>query len=306
MRTLKELMNDAANSDTGIKRINSEDADALKRCVLDIYRHVAEICEKNGLTIMLAGGSCLGAVRHHGYIPWDDDLDVMMPRPDYDRLIELCQNGALEERFEFRHPMGKEDSLSMFLKIYNRQSKILGIDGDNCVYPQGCYLDVFPIDGCSRRYIVRYIKGFIANSIRLAANLVLDAKPWTETQRKFYASDTKLYRMMHIRKIVGNLMSIISHHRWVRLYDGFVRNYNMTGMVCIPTGRKLYNGEVFSSDVLFPPVKAVFENLQVNIPADYDKYLTNLYHNYLDLPPIEARESHFVISINIPEEFYKH
>lgn len=304
MKTLKALMNDAANRGIGIKKIDPEDARAIKRCLLDIYKTVAGICEKNGLTIMLAGGSCLGAVRHKGYIPWDDDLDVMMPRPDYNRLIGLCQDGALGEKFECRHPMGEEDSPCTFLKIYHRQTRICGVGCETCGYPQGCSLDVFPIEGYSRSHIVRRIKGFIANGIRLACNLVLDASVWTDAQKDFYATDKGLYRMMLARKFVGKIFSILSHRRWVRLYDCFVRNDDMTGLVGIPAGRKLYNGEVFSSEILLSPVTAVFEGLRVKIPAGYDRYLTNLYTNYMDLPPIEQRESHFIVSVNIPKEYY--
>ena len=304
MKTLKELMNDAANSGMVIREISQEDAKALKRCVLDIYKNVAEICKNHGLTMMLAGGSCLGAIRHQGYIPWDDDLDVMMPRPDYERLIQLCQNGSLGERFEFRYPKGPKDSPTMFLKIYHRQTKILGIGNENSCYPQGCFLDVFPIDGYSCVPSFRYIKGVLANGIRLVANMVLEARKWTDLEKTFYATDKDLYKTMRVRKFWGRLFSVISHHQWIKFYDWFVRNDNMNGMVGIPTGRKLYNGEVFPQTIFFPPVIAVFEDIQVNIPADYDVYLTNLYHNYMELPPIEKRESHFVVSVDIPKEYY--
>lgn len=82
-------MNELAHKTNYLHEMTSSESSAMKRALLDIYRDVAKLCEKEGLTLMLSGGSCLGAIRHKGFIPWDDDLDVMMRRDDYEKLIHL-------------------------------------------------------------------------------------------------------------------------------------------------------------------------------------------------------------------------
>ena len=82
MKSDSELMNELAHKTNYLHEMTSSESSAMKRALLDIYRDVAKLCEKEGLTLMLSGGSCLGAIRHKGFIPWDDDLDVMMRRDD--------------------------------------------------------------------------------------------------------------------------------------------------------------------------------------------------------------------------------
>lgn len=297
-------MNEAVENGPFESRLTSDDAKALKRCLLEIYHVVADICESHGLTIMLAGGSCLGAVRHQGFIPWDDDLDVMMPRPDYERFVKLCEQGCLGTQYEFRCPMGKEDSISTFLKVYYKDSRMDTLDNSNPIYPSGCFLDVFPVEGYSRYTRVNKMKGWLADSIRLIANMVLNTGPMTEKQKALYASNKELGQMMKRRRLLGKLFSFVSHKRWMRWYDRLVCNKDMSGLVGIPTGRKRYNGEVFDSSVFFPPIDSIFEGIRVKIPADYDLYLTNLYHDYMTIPPVEKRESHFIVSVELPRKYY--
>lgn len=305
MKSLKEQLNNAVNQSYGIRRINEREQAALKKCILNMYVHIKDICDSYGLKLMLTGGSCLGAVRHKGFIPWDDDLDLMMSRKEYIRFLELCESGALGEDYEFTYPSKKHDAPSAFLKIYLKNSKIVGIGGENKKYPNGVFVDVFPIEGVPTHPTVRRIKGALANFLRLCSNMVDSSGKWSDEATFFYKSSRSLYFNMKCRQILGRLLSVFSHKRWICWYDRFICNENIDGFASIPTGRKLYVGETLPSNVYFPPSKGEFEGIEVLLPSNPDAYLKNLYGDYMWIPPVEKRESHFIKELSIPPKYFE-
>ena len=94
----------------------------LQRVILGIITDIDALCQKNSIDYYLVGGSTIGAVRHKGFIPWDDDLDVMMRRDDYEKLIRLCKEGRLGNKYEFDYPNRDTDAKTVFLKIYRKNS----------------------------------------------------------------------------------------------------------------------------------------------------------------------------------------
>ena len=294
-------MNMAARGSSVLKELSPEESAALKSCILGIFKAVTDLCGRHGLTYMLSGGSCLGAVRHKGFIPWDDDMDMMMPRADYEVLLTLLRKGELGKDYSFSYPDGKMESPVSFLKVYKNNTVLLGLTGGkDCPYPQKVFLDVFPLDGVPSAAFARKIKGFIADALRFAANTVYDSRPWSEVQKQFYQSSPEMMRTIRRRRFLGKILSVIPHRKWVYWFDRFVNNPSTSGYICIPTGRKRYCGEIFPTKVYLPTVEGVFEGMAVQLPGGWDDYLRNLYKNYMELPPIEKRERHFIVTISLP------
>ena len=305
MPSYKKLLNSAAGKYPGLRELNPRESRALKNCLLDIYKQIARVCDANGLVYMLGGGSCLGAVRHQGFIPWDDDLDVNMPRRDYDRFIALCEEGALGDDYFISYPNARTDSPTMFLKVYRKNTLMKGLGGESSPYPQECFVDIFPLEGMPENKLLRKMKGILANSIRLIANTVGESVPLAEWEKEFYRTDKSLYRVMRLRRNIGKCFSVIGHKYWVLWYDKLVRNPSLDGMVGFPTGRKLYDGETFEASVFLPPGKGRFEGIDVYLPADSHSYLSNLYGDYMMLPTNEERERHFFVEFHVSGEFYE-
>ena len=301
MKSYKDLLNEAARHCPILKELSPEESLSLKHCLMGILKDIASLCEKNGLTYMLGGGSCLGAVRHHGFIPWDDDLDLLMPRPDYDKLIGLLGRGLLGESYSYTCPGKHSDSPSMFLKIYRNDTVMMGLGGESSPFPHKVFVDIFPIEGYPSSSMIRKIKGLIANIIRLSANMVSESAPLNDNQKAFYSSNKDLYKMVRRRRMIGKILSIIPHIVWVNWFDSIVSNPDMSGLVGIPTGRKLYNGEVFPSSVFLSTTMASFEGEEAPIPQGWSCYLSNLYGNYMELPPVDKRERHFYTCLSIKE-----
>ncbi len=302
MKSDSELMNELAHKTNYLHEMTSSESSAMKRALLDIYRDVAKLCEKEGLTLMLSGGSCLGAVRHKGFIPWDDDLDVMMRRDDYERLIRLCKEGRLGDKYEFDYPNKDADAKTVFLKIYRKNSFNIELFNENSPFPKGFYIDVFALDSVPQSKFMQAMKGFVANVIQFISIMVLYAQYPSKSLSEFVSLDSSLKRRYQIKKIMGSFFGIIPHAKWVYWFDRFVASSKNGNPLGIPTGRKYYNGEIFDASVYFPPKEALFEGEIVYIPADYDRYLTNLYHDYMQLPPVEKRERHFILKFQLPND----
>ena len=305
MSFYKKLLNTASGKYAGLRILSPNESKALKNCLLEIYKQIVSVCDSYGLVYMLGGGSCLGAVRHQGFIPWDDDMDINMPRRDYERFIALCEQGILGDNYFISYPNPRTDSPTMFLKVFRKNTLIKGLGGGCSPYPQECFVDVFPMEGMPDSKLRRKLKGILVNSIRLIANTVSESVPLAEWEKEFYRADKSLYRVMCFRQTIGKLFSVIGHKKWVWWYDRLVRNTSLDGMVGFPTGRKLYDGETFDASVFLPPHKGFFEGLDVYLPANTDSYLTNLYGDYMTLPPKERREKHFFVDFYVPEEFYE-
>lgn len=295
MKSDFELMNELAKRTSYLRELTEAEGKALKKTLLDMYVDIARLCEEHHLTVMLCGGSCLGAIRHKGFIPWDDDLDLLMPRRDYEQLITLLGQGALGENYEYNTPNARTDAKNVFLKIYRKNTLNVDIYSDNPTFPQGISIDVFALDAVPRTRFGQAVKGLIANGLQFISILVLYAKYPSEHLKEFMSLDKNMRRRYRIKCLLGKVFGIVPHRKWVWWFDRFVASDRDDRPWGIPTGRKYYNGEIFPREVYMPAGEAEFEGVKVHIPNQYDPYLRNLYREYMQLPPADKRERHFIV-----------
>lgn len=300
MKSDFELMNELAKRTDYLRELTDDESKALKQALLAMYVDITSLCEAHGLTVMLCGGSCLGSIRHKGFIPWDDDLDLLMPRRDYEQLIRLLEQGALGEKYEYNTPNPTTDAKNAFLKIYRKHTRNVDIYSDNSPFPQGISIDVFALDAVPRTRLGQSLKGMIANGLQFISIVVLYAQYPSKHLKEFMSLDPDMKRRYRIKCILGKIFGIIPHRKWVWWFDRFVASDRTDRPWGIPTGRKYYNGEIFPREVFVPARKAEFEGIQVYIPNDYDPYLRNLYKDYMQLPPADKRERHFIIELQLP------
>lgn len=141
--------------------ISDDERFELQKCLLHMLKDIDMVCCKHNITYMLGGGTALGAVRHKGFIPWDDDLDINMPRQDYENFIKIM-NEELGEYYEFSYPNSKNVEYP-FLKIHKKDTKFIELF-DNGFF-DGVWIDVFPIDYAHENNLIRYMKGVAADFI---------------------------------------------------------------------------------------------------------------------------------------------
>lgn len=292
MKYTGDYLNEFARTNKVFFELSEDDRNKLKNCLLEMYQDVVRVCDKYNLCIMLGGGSALGAVRHQGFIPWDDDLDVMMPRKDYNKLIEVFDK-ELSDKYMLMAPRTKEDSEILFMQILKRNTSLKTIV-NNIIDEKKCiYIDIFPIENAPTNKWIRKLIGIIVFYWHVLLYSVGIYKAKDPLYKQLFMLSFKSKLVYYARYLSGMLFSVFPRQVSINLFDQFVSKIKGNEYCTIPTGRKKYNGEALPRKVFFPVSKAIFEGMEVNVPCDVNAYLTNLYGNYMQIPPPEKRERHF-------------
>lgn len=302
MKSDRQIMNELAVKSGFFHSLTEEESQAQKRLLLSMFKDIVALCKANNLVYMMGGGSCLGAIRHQGYIPWDDDIDLNMPRDSYERFINLCIDGALGDKYEIDTPNASKDCKNAHLKVYRKGTLDKEIHCETTPFPNGVFIDIFPMDSAPESPLLRKFRGYISDFLQAVCTCVLYAQYPSKKYKEFMSLDPDGKKRYNQRIFLGKIFGIIPHKKWVWWFDRFNASSKDTGFVTIPTGIKHYVGETRPYNVYFPVTTAMFEGIEVCIPADYDAYLTSMYCNYMELPPVEKRERHFVYEFNIPAD----
>lgn len=258
-----------------------------KAIITGCLQQFITLCEEHRLTYYCVGGTAIGAVRHQGLIPWDDDIDVAMPRPDYDRFLELCKRQDLGD-YELATPERKGYPCH-FAKLCDRRTTLIEKRDVPCVY--GLYIDIFPIDGTApdmaeAKRLLRKYKQW---------NNKLDAALTRHTLRQYLALALKPKEWG--RMAVQTAAVIIGRER-VRRYiihrlDSMARQYDYTTATLVANYDGAYRErEIFPKAWTDTLCDKPFEHLTVKLPGNYDAYLKNIYTDYTQLPPEEQRVCH--------------
>lgn len=297
----KEVMYKITSSSSILKPITEAERRKLQQILTQMLDEVQCACNNVGIPIVLCGGSCLGAVRHKGFIPWDDDLDIAIMRKDWDKL-KKCFNDILSNKYVLEAPnYNDKDSKYPWGKIYLKESEMQDVIDINLPYNKGIFIDIFVIENVANNKIIQYFDAFITTLMKYVATSMLLYKYPNKTMDVFFSVNKKSLLYYRLRQLLGFTFSFVTHKKWLKWYDMLASRHKETNLTTIPTGTNLYLGEMLNRDTWLPYATAMFNGLEVSIPHDTNTYLTKLYgKDYMTIPPVEKQESHFIVSLKFP------
>lgn len=251
----------------------------LKEKQLELFRLFLAVCEKHGLTYFIVGGTALGAIRHGGYIPWDDDIDVALPREDYRKFLAVAQ-ADLPEGFFLQTHKTDPDYRNDFAKIRNSNTTFMEMTSSPLHIDHGIYIDIFPIDG--------YPEGKMA-----ARYLELKKK-----LAKLYLAKDYIYPDKNTaRSVVQFVAKCIWHGKPTavvidRLEKMYTKYPYETSARVVCHGGAWKEREICPKEQYGKGTPGRFEGIDVQLPEQTHEYLTHKYHNYMQLPPPEKQVAH--------------
>lgn len=271
-------------NDSDIVKLKEYDEDTLKHIhdvELMILKDLIAFCEENNITYFMYAGSLLGTIRHNGFIPWDDDLDVCMLRDEFEKFKKLF---SANEKYELLSTESHGDYPYFFAKLNLKNTRFEEEWASQLDFTIGFNIDIFVLDDLAETKFKRSYqlkKAFLYNRLLIMSKIRLDDLPFVSkvlSHSMYYLLNLFKLNPSKLNKKCLNFLSKYSDVNAKNVFDisAMAHEYPL-----------IYDKNDFK-DV----VKVKFEDIQVNVPVNYDKILTELYGDYMQLPPEDKRYNH--------------
>ena len=272
-----------------IRIMSQGEIERIQQIYLVMAKDLFDMFDAMGLKATLGGGSVLGAVRHKGFIPWDDDMDIHLPRKDFEKLKQVFDE-YFHGKYIFRAPNHDPHSGYRCGKIENPKVQVWDVNSRS----HGLMIDVFIIENLPDSSSIRILRGCRSELLRIIAGLVFEYECSKNEERK----NRHIRILRKTCLLAGWLFSFLHSERWYDIADRVNQYPNEdTEKVSIPSGRKHYFGEIYPREWIMESIKMPFEGIMLPVPKGYDAYRKQLYGDYHILPPEDQREHHYIYSI---------
>ena len=281
-----------------------EDKKPLFDVLLDLVEVFKQFCEKHDLTYFAVGGTLLGAVRHNGFIPWDDDVDLGMMRNDFNRLLELIENEELPYPYRFLTPLTDPSYGKGLIRLTNVNTTAISINTVPYNYNKGIFIDIFPVDSVPDNKWKAFLfksKLILCSNLRVICSRYNSNLGTIGLSRLTCAGYRLLLPLLKHKLITMEKMFRITN-RVASRYEG--KDTKRVGQVTFSTRSRL----IFDRSIFSTIESHRFESIEINIPAGYDAFLSHQYGNYM----VEVKEASFHgntcydVNTPYPEYFNQH
>ena len=271
----------------------------MQRILLEILKDFARVCDKYGFYYSLCGGSALGAVRHKGFIPWDDDIDVFMKRSDYMKFLEVFQK-ELGDKYHLHSPETTPELGMPITQLMKNGTVLKSYTNPDCT-DSGIYIDIFILENAPNNKILRKLHGLGS----LCFGFILSCARFSQNKERlldiFQSAGDDVIDAINKKALIGKFFCFLPLKKWASINAGWnsmCKNENSKYVVC-PTGIKHYFHEIFLREEYCIAEMLHFEDTELRVIKDYDKALTRLYGDYMKMPQVEKRETHFCLEIDL-------
>lgn len=267
----------------------------LHGVLLEILDDIMTICHENGLRFVLIGGSAIGALRSGGIIPWDDDIDIAMPRADFEKFTAVVR-ARWSDKYSMLHPQDPDNFGRVIPKIRLRGTEyrtILEQDLTDC----GVFIDIYTIENVPDHAIARAFQGIMAMGMGFA----LSCRRLYRGRKWFRQFDNGL--SFKVKCAIGFCLSFASYETWARWTDYWhscCKDEN-SKFVSIPADVRHYFGEINPRSMLCQPVEVPFAGRTCFVPSQADAYLRAIYGDYMQIPPVEKQERNCYLKFDLGE-----
>ncbi|GAB1157979.1 LicD family protein [Paenibacillus illinoisensis] len=255
-------------------KLDDEGLNKLQSEISVILEEFDRICKKNNIPYFLSHGTLLGAVRHKGFIPWDDDIDVQMLRSDYDKLCEIIKKDLDEERFLFQTQKTDKHYNWVYGKLRLKNTSYVRTGQEHIKQQDGIFMDIFPLDVITENKF----KQKLVSKICTICRKIL----WSQVGKKHAA--TGLLKCMYF------VVSFIPRDIVIHVNDYFAQYYNKRKsslLVC-----HNLKGEIFKKSWFQQNAEINFCGKKFSAPKKYHEILSQIYGDYMTLPEKEKRQGH--------------
>ena len=279
-----------------LKNSSLEDIRKLQQKSLEILLYFKSFCAEHDLLFYLCGGCCIGAIRHKGFIPWDDDIDVFMPREDYEKLGELWEQYADRGRYSYCRTNREKNYHHIASTIKDNNTTFINKHSKDEDIVHGVGIDIIPLDGYPNSMIKR-----ASQVIHAMVFSLFNAQRLPDNQGKFIRWMSKIiFSIIPSQNLRYKLWSYAE--KKMNKYSIEDQDY-ITELV---TGLR-YMKLKYPKEIFKKAVYKEFEGYEMPVPIGYDKYLSMAFGNYMELPPEEDRiAKHDTVYINLNEPYTKY
>lgn len=290
------LLNKTSSSKT---ELSGELLKQLQNDLLEMLIDFSTVCEAHGFYYSLCGGTALGAVRHGGFIPWDDDVDVFMYRKDIDSFIDAFQE-ELSEKY-WLHSIETTPELGVPIMRLMKKGTVFVV-GDTLDCPErGIFIDICILENAPDNAILRLIHGTGSLFFGLCVSCSRFYNKREFYREKYADASKNLRRTIEAKIFIGRLLSWKTLSWWTSAYgrwNALCKSDTTKDVVC-PISTKRYFKEIFPREKYLTTICIQFEGVELQIIKEYDWALNKLYGDYMQIPPPEKREIHYVEEIKL-------
>lgn len=261
--------------------VSKEELRQLQLKELESLTYFEKFCKKHELRWYLLGGCVIGAVRHGGFIPWDDDVDIIMPRRDYERMLRLWKQEESGERFLMLKTDGEVFTGNSFATLIDTSATMVKENQQDIDVPHGIVTDIFPMDGCPDKKLQRYLQYYHAMMYSLYITEVVPTKHGALMK----AVCSVLLKLVPSRERRTKIWK--KHEKKMTRY-AFNTHKKCTELCAGPH----YMLNEYPQEAFAKAVYHDFEGLSMPLPQGYDAYLKMAFGEYMELPPEDKQAPH--------------